>query len=91
MLKHVVHCTASRPWYILCTDLLGTVGIKVCFYMILVTVLIANIISIILQRVSFSSGVLEIALVSVDVADITVGIYMSILWIADLSYAGFVI
>ena len=89
VLKDDAYCTALRPWYLSCNDLLGTTSIKVCFYVISLAVVIANVISIIAQRngKGYFTSAFKMTVISVNVGDISIGIYMIILWISDLFYS----
>ena len=90
VLKDDAYCTALRPWYLSCNDLLGTTSIKVCFHVISLAVVIANVISIIAQRneKGYFTGAFKMTVISVNVGVISIGVYMIILWIFDLFYSG---
>lgn len=84
-------CSSNMPWYATCADLLPHTAVKITFYTICFVILIGNIASIILQRMSFlqkldKTGAYGITVASINVADIIGAIPLFVLWIADLSF-----
>ena len=87
------NCPTKPPWYKSCSNLLPNTILNVFFFVLSVVIIIANILSTILRRVSFvkgfdQSGAFGMAVSFVNVTDILYGIYLLILCIADLIYSG---
>ena len=82
-------CTAFQPWYISCSDILPLLSMKIVYKSISIFIFILNLLSILVQirtykyNKSFSTIVINI-----NVNDILCGIYLSFVWIADLSFSG---
>ena len=86
-------CTATIPWYKSCKNLLLRVPIKVIFYFNSFLIIILNIVSIILQKVSFEKGIdksraFGTLVAAVNIEDIICALPLFALWIVDLWYKG---
>ena len=80
-------CTAFKPWYIACSDILPSIGLKVFYKTVSITIFILNFVSIILQIRSYKlNKSFSIIVILINVNDILCGIYLSYIWIADLSF-----
>ncbi len=84
-------CTTELPWYLSCSNLLANLGIQITFYIVSVVVLLLNIVSIILQRVSFvkgleKTGAYGTTTASINIGDIVCAVPLFILWAADLYF-----
>ena len=82
-----VHCTQEKPWYFACESLLPTFHLKITFYLISDTILLANIVSLILQKVSYEGkGAFEYIVAFINVADLLYSTTLFTIWIADLVF-----
>ncbi len=86
-------CTAIFPWHISCADLLPNNATKITFYSISSTLVIANILSVILQKVSFlkgfeKTGAFGTTVACVNVCDVICAVPLLSVWAADLHYLG---
>ena len=79
IVKSGTKCTADIPWYISCSNLLPNMAVRVAFYCFSITIIIANIVSIILQTVSSKKGIDKTAafgttVASINIADISLSL-----------------
>ena len=82
-------CTQSIPWYISCSDLLPTIYMKVSFIGMTIFIMVTNSLSILICIKINSSGKSFSKMVfSISLTDLFCGIYLSIIWITDLSNIG---
>ena len=82
-------CTAFQPWYISCSDILPLLSMKTFYTSISTLILILNLLSILVQiRICKSNKSFSIIVIIINVNDILCGIYLSFVWIADLSFSG---
>ena len=80
-------CTAFKPWFIACSDILPSFSMKLFYKTISVTIFILNFLSIILQMRSYKSNKsFSLIVISINGNDILCGVYLSYIWIADLSF-----
>ena len=80
-------CTAFKPWFIACSDILPSFSMKLFYKTISVTIFILNFVSIILQMRSYKSNKsFSLIVISINGNDILCGVYLSYIWIADLSF-----
>ena len=80
-------CTAFKPWFIACSDILPSFSMKLFYKTISVTIFILNFVSIILQIRSYQSNKsFSLIVISINGNDILCGVYLSYIWIADLSF-----
>ncbi len=89
-----VQCSAARPWYYSCNNILESNEIKVTFLCVSVGIVVLNVMSMITQQISVrkASGKRPKAFknlaVSINVADIFCSVPLASLWIADLVFTG---
>ncbi len=81
-------CTVPIPSNITCTGILPNIGTKVSFTFISIFLILSNIASMILQKVVYNRGKLQLKtypliVVAVNIADILLSVPLHILWIAD--------
>ncbi len=87
-----VTCLAKPQWFQSCSSLLGPLSIKITFYTLFSVVFVANLVSLVLQKVSLKhtskkqSGAFEVSVASVNATDILCSVYLLILWVVDVSY-----
>ena len=86
-------CTASRPWYVACTDFLPTNGIRLAFYFIctaVATVTMACILSqIIFIKINKNhESCFEVTVHFLNTTDFTCAINLFVLSLADLYFHG---
>ena len=87
--KTGVVCMAYQPWYISCSDMLPSSILKLFYVSISILIIVLNILSIALQINAFkTSKMFTIVIISVNINDILCGIYLCLIWIADLSHHG---
>lgn len=91
-LSQLSSCTAKLPWYLSCSSLLANKAMKISTYSISLAVVLTNVLSIIWQALeSKRTGRVKaygITVIVVNLADILCGIYLVILWTADLYSQG---
>ncbi len=81
------YCTQDKPWFFECKSLLPTVYLQITSYLVSGTILLANILSMILQKVSFDGkGTFGYIVVFINITDIFCATYLFIIWIADLVF-----
>ena len=81
------HCTQKKPWVFGCEGLLPTHSLKITFYLISGTILLANFVSMILQKTSHDGNVIFQYIVAfISTAHIFCATSLFILWLADLVY-----
>ena len=82
-------CIAFQPWYISCSDILPLLSMKSFYTSISILIFILNLLSILVQiRTYKSNKSFSIIVIIINVNDILCGIYLSFVWIADLSFSG---
>ena len=89
-------CSASKPWYASCLNLLPNYVVKISLILISLTILISNSFSLISNvRSVFQSQqhrIFSFAIASINLGDFLFGFYLCTLWVADLSYqASFIV
>ena len=82
-------CTAHVPWYTTCSSLLINGNIRVCYYLMSFIIIITNVLSFIIQKISnrnrlHNSFITITYLISFE--DFLLGAYLIILWLNDLKY-----
>ena len=81
-------CKAFKPWYIACSDILPSLGMKLFYSSVSVIIFILNILSIILQISSYKANKsFSLIVISINGNDILCGMYLSYVWIADLYFS----
>ena len=86
---HQAKCSAQKPWYISCSDLLSTSSIKFIYILMSIFIMFVNTLSIcshIVLRKSSTSYFITIA--SVNITDMLCGLYLCVIWIGDLYFRG---
>ena len=82
-------CTAFQPWYISCSDILPLLSMETFYKSISILIFILNLLSILVQiRTYKSNKSFAIIVIIINVNDILCGIYLSFVWVADLSFSG---
>ena len=77
-------CTAKKPWYVSCNDLLGSFKIKISVYCISSAIICFNVFSLVIQMFSNQTqNIFKIMVTSINFVDLMYGFYMVILWTAD--------
>ena len=89
-------CSASKPWYASCLNLLPNYVVKISLILISLTILISNSFSLISNvRSVFQSPqhrIFSFTVASINLGDFLFGFYLCILWMADISYqASFIV
>ena len=80
-------CMASKPWFIACSEILPSLSMKLFYKTVSITVCILNFLSIALQIRSYKSNKnFSLIVISININDILCGIYLSYIWIVDLSF-----
>ncbi len=90
------NCTAKSLWYLLHLDLLPNTGIQVTFYCASFVIVIANIVSIVVHKVSHAKGLEKtgaygLTIASINISDEICTIPLFILWATYLQYKGYFI
>ncbi len=84
-------CTASKPWYISCSNLLPSFAMKLSFLVMSTVIFVANIKSItghmILLRIS-KHNIYSVMAISTNVTDTLCGTYLLVIYIAHSVYEG---
>ena len=88
-----VKCSTSPPWYKSCSTLLPTMAFKLSFYFLSSVIILVNLASIVLQKVSLKTGcentaAFGISVASVNISDLLCGVYITIIWISDFVHSG---
>ncbi len=89
IVQHNTRCQAMKPWYKLCSDLLINKAAKIGFGFVSILVVLLSCASILCLHYSeaqLTAFIMNGILVSVS--DIWCGVYMGILWVADISQSG---
>ena len=86
-------CPTNPPWYKSCSTLLPTVAFKLAFSFLSTVIILINMASITLQKVSLKKGcdntaAFGISVAFVNISDLLCGVYITIIWISDLAYSG---
>ncbi len=82
-------CTAQRPWYISCSDLIGNTKQRTAFVAVSVLILSFCAISIVCHIGTRSSGKgYSIVVVAVNLIDLQCLVYLIAIWIADIVHRG---
>ena len=86
-------CSQTAPWYFSCADLLLTKVTRGAFIAVSLIIILLNILSISLQRVSFKKGLEKIGaygstVASINSTDLTYSVLLIIFWGADLKFQG---
>ena len=84
-------CSMNIPWYFSCQCLLPSQEVKLTFYTISGGILLGNVISVVMQQLTFKKGLEKtrafgLMVCSVNVVDLFLSFPLISLWIADLSY-----
>ncbi len=87
------NCTTKKPWYISCGNLLPNIATRVLFNLMALKIVVANVVSLICQIISLKrkmekTKVYGTIVISVNVVDITCGIQLLVLFVADIHYKG---
>ncbi len=87
-------CTTKPVWYKSCDTLISSFSAKISVYCFASAVVLACILSLILQRVSHvksenETGAFAIVVVATHICDVLCATYLIILWATDLSYGNF--
>ncbi len=88
LLSEDVQCLMKKPWFFSCTDLLPGLGIKICFYVESSSIIVISGVSLAfrvhqLQKNTFDSWAFGSTVFSVNLVDITFGIYLTVMWVQD--------
>ncbi len=91
LLVDKANCTAPLPWYISCSNLLPSKSLQAMFYVVSMFIVVASMLSLILQRISFKKGLEKTGaygstVASVNTSDLVCAIYIITVWAADLHY-----
>ena len=82
-------CIAYQPWFISCSDILPLKSVKLFFTSRSILIIIINSLSIVLQ---FKNDILRkafsVIVIFINTNDILYGIYLCVIWIADLLFGG---
>ena len=84
-------CTAFQPWFISCSDILPSLGMKIFYITLSVLIIVLNFLSVILQIVSYhklrSNKTFSVIAITINANDILCAVCLSFVWIADLSFS----
>ena len=84
-------CTAFQPWFISCSDILPSLGMKIFYITLCVLIIVLNFLSVILQIISYhklrSNKTFSVIATAINANDILCAVYLSFVWIADLSFS----
>ncbi len=89
LISNEVQCLAEKPWLFFCRDLLPDLAVKVSFYVESVVVIAFSSMSLLLRvhqrktRISHSWA-FGCSVISVNIVDITCGLYLTIIWVKDV-------
>ena len=81
-------CTATIPWYISCNNISLNLMLKWCFIIMSILIIAINGTSIVIHLIVRSSKAYFICVVAVNISDIICGVYLGIIWIADVTLEG---
>ena len=86
-----VKCSENVPWYLPCSNLLMTTPLRNAFYFVSLGILLINLSSLMVQKISFTRGSHKTAAflfltTSVNVSDLSCSFPLMFLWIADLFF-----
>ncbi len=90
-------CTAVKPWFFSCTDLLTNIVLNVVFSCVSFFILIANCLCVIVLRISFrinhrkgleKTGAFSVSVALVNVSGIFCCLPLIVLWAVDLTFMG---
>ena len=81
-------CPARPPWYKSCVNLLPNIYIKITFYCLSLLIIAGNITSLLYLKFLKMNTAFDIIVRFVNFSDLLCGIYISILWIADIIFMG---
>ena len=80
-----VICTASKPWYIYCSDILPKYSIKILFKVASILIFVSNIGSIVIHLVAKKSTMsFKITIIFLNITNLLCFSYMAIIWISDV-------
>ena len=86
-------CVGFFPWYSSCHNILASVALEVAFYIFSFSIILANVTSIAMQRISFvhnqsqhKTGAYGTTVAGVSIANLLFALYLCILWIGNLVY-----
>ena len=78
-------CSAHKPWYIFCSDILPKYSTEVIFKIASVLILVLNIISIIIHLQTKKSTItFTITVISLNISNLICFTYLGIIWISDI-------
>ena len=78
-------CTASKPWYISCSDILPKYSIKLLFETTSILIFALNMISIVIHLVAKKSTMtFKVSVISLNISHLLCFAYMGIIWISDI-------
>ena len=81
-------CPAKPPWYKSCSNLLPNIYIKTTFYWLSLLIITGNISSLLYLKYLKMNSAFDIIIRFVNLSDLLCGIYICILWIADIVLRG---
>ena len=81
-------CPAKPPWYKSCSNLLPDIYIKITFYCLSLLIITGNITSLLYLKFLKMNTAFDIIVRFVNFSDLLCGIYIFILWIADIYFRG---
>ncbi len=83
------HCTAEKPWFVACDDLLPDKSMRPLFISISSLVLSFNIISFVIHVIlEKSNKPFLLTVLSINITDVLCAFYLGVIWTADLYFAG---
>ena len=74
-------CSARKPWFKSCTNLLPDSKTVICFITISFLIITANVLSIFMHKIKFNSA-FSVTVISLNIKDILCAIYFKIIWIS---------
>ena len=81
-------CTATLPWYIFCDNLLLNFIMRWSFKTLSILIIIVNGISFVIHFLEKGNKGYFACVVAVNISDILCGVYLGIIWIADVVFNG---
>ena len=83
-------CSADPPWFISCSSLIPTEDMKIVFITISVLIIVASFLSIVIHVVYRKSNkAFSLNVVSLNLNDIVLAVYFTIIWISDAMYGDY--
>ena len=81
------YCTANPPLYIICSDILPGISIKVIYIIVSLSAISLNILSVLLHvKKNQGNDFFKIKVIELNFTDILCGLYLLNMWLSDLIF-----